>query len=142
MYAAVAGKARIFITLYLVLAYVGGEYLGWLTGNRMNPILYISLSLAVLSSAYTLPSLANRILCRNDISYGVYIWHMPVVNALLFLGITNTISSLGIMLAMTVVTSGLSWFFVEKPAMRFKRHPLNPLYKGTQDSAIPATGDK
>jgi len=142
LYAAVAGKAGIFIALYLCVAYVGSEYFDWQTGNRMHPVLFITLSLAVLSSAYTYPRLANNILRRNDISYGVYIWHMPVVNALLYLGVANTMASFGVMLATTVTIATLSWLLVEKPALRLKRHPLNPLYKRQQGSATTSTGEK
>ncbi len=142
IYLAVAGRAWVFIAIYLGLAYLGNAYFGWRTGNHMHPALFVSLSLAVLSTAYTLPRLANRILHRNDISYGVYIWHMPVVNALLYLGIANTVASFGIMLAATVTIATLSWLFVEQPAMRLKRHPLNPLYRGKQGDAKNLAGEK
>jgi len=58
-----------------------------------------------------------------DYSYGIYIWHYPIIQAALFL-----IPGLGpfeIMLVSTplfILMAGISWHFVEKPSLRLKRH--------------------
>ncbi|MOA45517.1 hypothetical protein D3C78_1679190 [compost metagenome] len=59
-----------------------------------------------------------------DISYGIYIFHMPIIQYLLF---TKGVDSLAAMLLLTtallVPFSLASWYCIEKPALRFKRKP-------------------
>jgi peptidoglycan/LPS O-acetylase OafA/YrhL len=70
--------------------------------------------------AYTMPGL-SRALHGNDISYGVYIYHMPVINLLLYHGVTGT-NGLLITAALVGVLGFLSWKLVEKPALALKRY--------------------
>jgi peptidoglycan/LPS O-acetylase OafA/YrhL len=58
-----------------------------------------------------------------DLSYGTYIWHMPVINFFLVVGIRNV--PLAIAAIFGIAT--LSWFLVERPALRLKRKSLNPV---------------
>ena len=89
-------------------------------GNRMNPVASIVIAGVVLSAAFTVPGIGNCLLRRNDISYGVYIYHMPVVNALLFLGCSGALGML-LLLSVTILLGVLSWVFVERPALSLKR---------------------
>jgi peptidoglycan/LPS O-acetylase OafA/YrhL len=74
--------------------------------------------------AFTHPQLSDRLLRRNDISYGVYIYHMPVVNLLVTLGLVGRAIGFPIVMCVVLVCAGLSWRLVEKPALRWKKHPL------------------
>ena len=96
-------------------------------GNTINPAMFIMLCALIVSLAYSAPSLATRILNRNDLSYGIYIYHMPVVNVMLFLGFEERMTDYLMGLGITIVLAGLSWFLVEKPAITLKRHPLYPV---------------
>ena len=57
-----------------------------------------------------------------DYSYGIYIWHYPIIQAVLFL-----IPGLGPFEIMVISTpifilfAGLSWHVIEKPALRLKK---------------------
>lgn len=78
----------------------------------------------VLTIAYWRPGIADRLLRRNDVSYGVYIHHMPIVNLLSYLSFTSPPASFAIALAGTAVFATLSWRFVERPFLRRKRGAL------------------
>ncbi|GAA3735731.1 acyltransferase [Plantactinospora mayteni] len=66
----------------------------------------------------------------GDLSFGTYIWHMPVVNLLIWLGaIEGPLRGTPLILlviALTIVCALFSWHFVEKPALRLKRYSSRP----------------
>ena len=55
-----------------------------------------------------------------DLSYGLYIWHMPVINLLLVFNL----QSLWAAIALTPVFATTSWFLVEKPMLKLERSSL------------------
>lgn len=123
-----AGKFMALFLSYVVLAFIARDLLGWGFGNTLNPVIFIALSVVIFSAAFSYQQCSDRILQRNDISYGVYIYHMPVVNCLVTVGITETNSALFAALFFTVLMAYISWRVVEKPVLRFKRHPLYQHY--------------
>jgi peptidoglycan/LPS O-acetylase OafA/YrhL len=96
-------------------------------GNEINPLSFLLLAALVFRLAYTQPGLSDRLLHRNDISYGVYIYHMPVINLLLFHGLHHSAGSVVLASAATLAAAWLSWRYVERPALRLKRLALRPL---------------
>jgi peptidoglycan/LPS O-acetylase OafA/YrhL len=94
------------------------------SGNAIGPFLYVLLVMAVLSAAYSSPQLGERVLYRNDISYGLYIWHMPVINGLIWLGGGHRWLSVPLALGISLLLACLSWFYVERPSLRRKRRSL------------------
>lgn len=80
---------------------------------------YPLLGLVVFSLAHSFSGLARTVLRGHDFSYGIYIYHMPVIYLALhfkFEGIQ------GLLLTTLLVTSlaVASWFLIERPALRFK----------------------
>ena len=122
-----AGKAMLFVPLYLVLALVMHERFGLSVGNEIHPLLFIPLAMTVFSIGYTAPQAADQLLRRNDISYGIYIYHMPSVNAVLVLVGGGTAFSLCIAGAATLLAAGASWIFVEHPLIRRKRSSIHQI---------------
>ena len=121
-------RLPLFVILYFLVSYLTIDVLGpGEAGQTMDPFSYIALCFCIMSIAYTLPNLANKILRRNDISYGLCIYHMPVVNLFIYLGYTGRISHQLMAIGCAVVLASLSWFLIERPAMKLKRHALNPL---------------
>lgn len=124
-----AGRAPLFLLLYLAAA-IPTRALGWTTANDIHPLLYILLVALVLSAAFTMPTIAERVLFRNDISYGIYVFHMPVVNALLYLGWSGDLRGLPVVFIVTAGVATLSWLLVERPCLSLKRsglaHNVNP----------------
>ncbi|MEU9825704.1 acyltransferase family protein [Micromonospora chersina] len=65
----------------------------------------------------------------GDLSFGVYIWHMPVINLLLWSGLAGRLRDTALVTVVIVVTGLLayaSWHLVEKPALRLKRYTSRP----------------
>ncbi|NIY83307.1 acyltransferase family protein [Vibrio hepatarius] len=126
-------KLRMFIersNFYFVMAlfvvsmnYVGGSYLDN-AQNNINPLSFILLSILVYKLAYLkLPFELNWI-NRNDISYGVYLYHMPVINLFLYAGILSSASPLGGVICVALASSLLavfSWYAIESRVLALVR---------------------
>ena len=128
----VRGRAVPIACAYALISYLTIHYFGWTTGNEIHPALFPLLAVTVLSLAYTVPTLSDRILHKNDISYGVYIYHMPIVNIMMYYGLVSQFGYAALALIFTVVASICSWFFVEKIAIRRKKRPLVTLDNAAQ----------
>lgn len=81
----------------------------------------IPLSFAILWLGAKLPV---RLGARNDISYGIYIWGWPMQLVVLALGGEMLGAPLAGLLAFacSIPLALASWHFVEKPAMKLRRH--------------------
>lgn len=122
-----SGNFLVILMFYLFVVYISVSYLNFRLGNGIHPVLYVLLAMLTFSFAYSFSFLSNKILQRNDISYGVYIYHIPVINLFIYFGfVSNTISVIFALLA-TFILATMSWFLVEKPSLKLKKHPLNPL---------------
>jgi peptidoglycan/LPS O-acetylase OafA/YrhL len=92
-------------------------------GNQLNALSIVLLGMFTVSMAFTVPNLASRLLRENDISYGVYIYHMPLVNLLLWSGIVGG-RGFAVLTVGTVALAWLSWRLVERPALGLKHYSL------------------
>lgn len=119
-------KGRVF--LWLVVYIVAGYVLGMLgirvRGNLLNPLSALILAFLTVSFAYSRDGSLARILRGNDISYGVYIYHMVVFNALIHFGFKHDAWALALGMFIVVAAALLSWKYIEKPAMRLKRYSV------------------
>lgn len=126
-----AGLLRIspavWLVAYLVLAMLGHAVGLTVFGNEINPLSYVLLAALVYRLAYTQPQLSDRLLRRNDVSYGVYIYHMPVINLLAHLGFSGSFAAVIIASFATLLLALGSWRWIERPALRLKRLALRPL---------------
>ncbi len=73
------------------------------------------------------PTVLSRITRRiGDLSFGTYIWHMIVINALLVYGVDRSFTFLPnplihlMVLAISLTLASVSWRLVERPALRLK----------------------
>lgn len=105
---------------YIVLAHLLIQ-MGLRTGNECSPLIFILLVFLVFRFAYANPTLAHKVLRGNDVSYGLYIWHMPVINQMLFYGLSGSYFYLVFALLSSLVLAVMSWVLVEKPALQRKR---------------------
>jgi peptidoglycan/LPS O-acetylase OafA/YrhL len=79
---------------------------------------YILLAIAALGSGTVLAKINNR----NDISYGVYLYAWPAEKTLLWFGFTTNLIALAFAtFVLAAIAGAISWFLIEKPAMRFGR---------------------
>ena len=87
------------------------------TGNNQFPLVSFFLAGLVLAAAFSLRDASEFFLKGSDISYGIYIYHMVVLNFLLAYGYSGTSQGFLLLIVGTLVLAYLSWKFVEKPAL-------------------------
>ncbi len=116
------GKFFYYIGAYLLLATVIGYF-----APEFSVLFYllllparILLGFATISGAYSAKSLTRRLLCGTDISYGIYIYHSLVINALVEMGYLKTLNAIPIVFLTTAVLGLLSWHLIEKPVLARK----------------------
>jgi len=120
------GKAGLLFFLYLVAGYFVIKF-NLSLGNNVNPILFVVLSLLIMAAAYSFPGSAKKILKRNDLSYGVYIYHMPIINYLIYKGFESNGYAALVAFFGTFLVAFLSWKLIESKSLALKKHPLNPI---------------
>lgn len=86
------------------------------TGNRLGLIYFIGYCSVIVYLGFGLRALKLDF----DISYGVYIWHMVVINFFLVFGYYTVFN----VVVTTLVIAFFSWFVVEKPALEFKKSSI------------------
>ena len=99
-----------------IMIFLGDGLLFEPKGNRLGLAYFLCYSCLVLWLAFKVPYVRLPL----DLSYGVYIWHAPIVNLCLVLGISNT----PLVLALIFAIAGLSWFLVESPILKLKSKSL------------------
>ncbi len=119
-----AGRFLYVFLAYCAFALVTSHELHWELGDSPEPLLFFGLALVTFAAAFSAPTLSERVLRRNDVSYGLYIYHRPVTNVLVLTGIAGARSGVAIALALSVILAYASWRLIEKPALTLKRHPL------------------
>ena len=90
-------------------------------GNGINPILALALSITVISFAYSYVGKIKNIFIDRDLSYGIYIYHAVVINFLLHFSLFSSGVNLMLMFVVSLILAYLSWTFVEKPVLSFKK---------------------
>tara|TARA_R110001583_G_scaffold185149_1_gene345106 strand:- start:12547 stop:13620 length:1074 start_codon:yes stop_codon:yes gene_type:complete len=133
LYGYLSGKGPVIFGLYLAYAYILYSQYNIKLGNDIGPWLFFPLACMVFSLAYTGVNLSRKLLKHQDISYGLYIYHMPVVNTFIFLAadwrFTNQWATVAIILFSTIVLATFSWFVIEKPALNLKKKAFFPVNK-------------
>ncbi|MBK0380212.1 acyltransferase family protein [Mucilaginibacter segetis] len=114
------GKALYWIVLYVVFSMI---FFDRIDAAYFTTIQYLFLSFCILSMAYTLPRLADKLLQKNDISYGIYIYHGLILTVAVQLKLVPYIN-LPIVIGLTIILASLSWIFIEKPFMKRKEKTI------------------
>jgi peptidoglycan/LPS O-acetylase OafA/YrhL len=71
------------------------------------------------------------VLKGNDLSYGLYIYHMPVVNVAVQSGTSGSPLAIAGILATSVALAFGSWKLIERPFLRRKRNALRVVASAT-----------
>ncbi len=87
-------------------------------------VTHVSLVAWIFSFAYSFRQLSQTLLRGVDISYGIYIYHMLIVNVILELGYEGHWGLFFIVLCFSVIAAGMSRKFVELPALKLKKYSL------------------
>jgi peptidoglycan/LPS O-acetylase OafA/YrhL len=79
------------------------------------------LALATISLAFTNRAASAKLLRGHDLSYGMYIFHMLVLNTFVQLGLRGKFALLAPAVLCTALLAAGSWLMVERPALALKR---------------------
>jgi peptidoglycan/LPS O-acetylase OafA/YrhL len=122
-----SGKFFYMLLIYMVYHYLSKYLLGGLIGNNIQVLTYMVMAPLIFSFAYSFPTLGTILLRKNDVSYGVYIYHIPIINLFVYYGYISNILFLISVIVITIIMASLSWGLIEKPAISMKKHASNPL---------------
>jgi len=119
-----AGRFVYVALAYVLLASFALHQWQWSLKDSPQPLLFLGLACVTFSAAFSAPALSQRLLRRNDVSYGFYIYHEPVINVLLLTGAATGRAALILAIVVSLVLACASWVLIERPALALKRHPL------------------
>jgi peptidoglycan/LPS O-acetylase OafA/YrhL len=129
------GRAHWWGLGYLMLCAAAG----WLrvgTGdNNMSPLYLLPLAGLIVSLAMSAPQLSDRVLRHHDISYGLYLYHMLMIDLLVGLAAPSGWATFAAAIIVPLGFAALSWTLIEKPWLRRKRGALRAVSDG---SVVPA----
>jgi peptidoglycan/LPS O-acetylase OafA/YrhL len=117
------GKFLFWLLAYLFTFLILNVWLSTLHGTPFAAArLFLDrglLALLVLSAAYSYKSLSNRLLRKNDLSYGIYLYHAFIFSLLMHFGHFGLLPfTIGLATAVGMAT--LSWLFIERKALALK----------------------
>ena len=106
------GLGRASAAVWTVVALILLKFGGW---NLLSPFV---LPLALINLAYSF-----RIRLRHDLSYGIYVFHFPILQVMAAFGLMKFgyAGYLRVALVLSVACASVSWLAVERPFLRLKR---------------------
>ena len=122
----IVGKLWIWLPLFVIYCLLNSWFWNlpildyWM--NSIQDVLFVVLLAGFVFSFGFSTKLLDylKIFTRFDYSYGIYIYHMIVINLFIHLGYTGKLQDLGYMLGLTLFLAVLSWHWVEKKALSLK----------------------
>jgi peptidoglycan/LPS O-acetylase OafA/YrhL len=118
------GNAVKVLVSYIVVDFLLYSMGADITGNDLNPASSAILCLLTISFGYTATKSFGNILKGNDISFGIYIYHMVLINILLHLKLLPPEINMLVMLVLTLIIALFSWHYIEKPALSLKNFSI------------------
>ncbi|MNT77849.1 hypothetical protein D3C72_2170120 [compost metagenome] len=83
-------------------------------------MLLVALLLKFGTAQLALPAKITAVIRKTDFSYGLYLYHMPVINVLLFTGVFSAGINVLATVIISIVAAMFSWYVVERPALKHK----------------------
>jgi peptidoglycan/LPS O-acetylase OafA/YrhL len=115
-----------YLLLSMICVYgFHGAQIDFMKVKILVVIKMIALAGTVLSFAHSYRGLAS-FLRGNDISYGLYLYHMPIIFTLVGLGFHGAAWLWLAVYGAAGCAATLSWVLVERPALAFKRRGRTP----------------
>ncbi|WP_437588146.1 acyltransferase family protein [Sorangium sp. So ce1000] len=112
------GRFLLWVVPYTALAMALHEQI--VAGPLLTALARVLLAGTVLSAAFSARSLSAKVLRRQDVSYGFYLYHMVFINVFVEMGLVGRPMYLFTVLGMTVLAALASWRLVEKPMLALK----------------------
>lgn len=100
------------------------EFFGLTSNNIVILIQWIIFAFFIFAFAFSFRDLSKKFLRGNDYTYGVYIYHMLIINVFVQLRFVGQIEYLGYLLLLSLMSGVLSWHLIEKPFLKLKKHSL------------------
>jgi peptidoglycan/LPS O-acetylase OafA/YrhL len=122
-----SGRVALWLAVFLVVR--GGVWLAFEAGQGAEadvPLAVIGLANLVLLApafalAFSASSLVRRLHPANDISYGVYVWHLVILNALVHWDVATGWLGAVLVTIGAGVAGQISWRLIERPALSRKK---------------------
>lgn len=115
----------VFLSMYLLWSHLNFQKRIFALGTYCDILSGVLLSLSVFSCGYAL----GKVRLRADLSYGIYIYHMVVVNIFVHLFGRGSLVNGLIIVVVSLFCSLLSWYCVEKPCGKLKGRILRRLLR-------------
>jgi peptidoglycan/LPS O-acetylase OafA/YrhL len=129
------GRAHWWGLGYLMLCAAAGWLRVGTGGKNLSPVYLLPLAGLIVSLAMSVPQLSDRILRHQDVSYGLYLYHMLMIDLLLGLAAPSGWATFAAAIIVPLGLAALSWTLIEKPWLRGKRGALRAVSDG---SLVPA----
>jgi peptidoglycan/LPS O-acetylase OafA/YrhL len=110
------------VTLFLFFK-IDPLHLSSLNSTLWSFLWFMPLSYAIVWFGYNGPKILWQLNRLDDISMGIFIWHMVIINIFLYTGIDKSLSDYPLILILIAVTAAvafLSYRIVEKPALKLR----------------------
>jgi peptidoglycan/LPS O-acetylase OafA/YrhL len=128
------GRAWLFLAVYIAVFYPVAAF-GQLTAIPVLLVSRILLSLTIFALGVSTKSVSSRLLRGWDLSYGLYVFHMLVMNVFIQLGWTGSWSMILSVLGISLIIAALSWRFVESPSLSMP-FPFDNRFDRKQSAAV------
>jgi len=117
-------KGIYWLVIYLVFNWKAPEYFISDAFIIMNAFV---LAICVLSLAYTVPTLAKKMLRNYDISYGLFLYHGLIITVIVQQKLTSQFD-LFIIFVLSSAAAFLSWKYIERFFLKLKRKTIKATY--------------
>lgn len=108
----------IYITAFILIF---DKYISPDATNIYSFLELILLAFLTFSFAFSYNNWSEKLLKHNDISYGIYIYHMPVINTIIAINIQNMSLKILITSIIVINLAILSWLLIEKRVIALKK---------------------
>jgi peptidoglycan/LPS O-acetylase OafA/YrhL len=108
----------------------------------------LPLSYLTIWFGYNGPKVLSRLTKRiGDLSYGVYVWHMVLVNLFMYIGVPEYLAKatsysdqalIWLVLGSTLILAYASWHLIEKPALKLKPFTARETQQPSDQSRVRA----
>lgn len=119
----IENKFLFWIFVYVIFN-VSIHYLDIKMNFFMHIVKWIIFSFFIFSFAFTYKNVSKVLLLGNDYTYGVYIYHMLVINVFIELKLVGEIKYLLTAILISLILGIMSWHWIEKPFLKLKKHSL------------------
>lgn len=114
----IENKVLLYLILYEIIVYLTIDNFSYLVLKQFV------FTVLVFSAIFSYKSLSYKLMKHNDFTYGIYIYHMLIVNIFVELGMKGRIENLFFSLLLSIICGVMSYYFVEQPFLKLKKKSL------------------